>query len=164
MAPPWRKAPPRGSGPETLRPSTRGRTVCRTDDPDGRSREGPVERTEGEPSMTLHRARRAWLAAGAVVLASGLASPAIAGHVSPAQAQAPQDTLTELGVSGSSQTFLLVRGLLYCYTGTLGALVQDKDHVQYILSNNHVLAKENGNLNYGSANETIIQPGLLDEG
>jgi hypothetical protein len=113
--------------------------------------------------MTLHRARRTWLAAGAVVLTAGLASPTLAGHVLPGEPVAPQATLTELGVSGSSQTFLLVKGFLYCYTGTLGALVQDASG-QYILSNNHVLAKENGNLNSGGADGTIIQPGLLDEG
>jgi hypothetical protein len=114
--------------------------------------------------MMLQRSRRVWVAAGAFVLLAGLASPARAGHVAAAGPLAPQTPLIELGVSGSSQTLLLVKSLLYCYTGTLGSLVQDNVGGQYILSNNHVLAKENGNLNYGNANEAIIQPGLLDLG
>jgi hypothetical protein len=46
-----------------------------------------------------------------------------------------------------------------CYGGTLGALVEDGDGVQYILSNNHVLARTN----LASAGEEIIQPGLVDQ-
>jgi hypothetical protein len=121
-----------------------------------------------ELSMTTHRSRGAWLAAVAIVLSAGLAPPARANHLMPADvAQEQQARPIQLGVSGSSQTFLLIKGLLYCYAGTLGSLVQDANH-QYILSNNHVLAKENGKLDYNvpsaSANATIIQPGLLDEG
>jgi hypothetical protein len=116
--------------------------------------------------MTRDRVHRASLNACAVVLFTGLAAPAMAGHVSPAQTQGAQERPIELGGSGSSQTFLLVKNLLYCYTGTLGALVHDTAGVVHVLSNNHVLAKENGNLSYGdaSADATIIQPGLLDEG
>lgn len=115
--------------------------------------------------MTLNRSYKVWLAAGAVVLSASLAPAALANHlVATETTERTQERPIPLGVSGSSQTLLLVRGLFYCYTGTLGALVQDIRGDQYILSNNHVLAKENGNLNYGSANETIIQTGLLDEG
>jgi hypothetical protein len=46
-----------------------------------------------------------------------------------------------------------------CGAGTLGALVQDIFGNQYILSNNHVLAR----INKGLANEMIIQPGSLDQ-
>jgi hypothetical protein len=47
----------------------------------------------------------------------------------------------------------------YVMAGTFGAVVQSKG-VQYVLSNNHVLANENG-LPIGSL---IFQPGLLDHG
>ena len=46
----------------------------------------------------------------------------------------------------------------YCCSGTLGALVED-DIAQYILSNNHVLARTN----VAMAGEGIIQPGLIDQ-
>jgi hypothetical protein len=117
--------------------------------------------------MTLHRSRSAWVAAGAIVLSAGLAPPAFANHLAAGAAQGLQTRPIPLGVSGSSQTFLLVKGLLYCYAGTLGSLVKDTNgNTTYILSNNHVLAKENGKLDYGEPleNDTIIQPGLLDEG
>lgn len=48
---------------------------------------------------------------------------------------------------------------LYCCSGTLGSLVQDAAGNQYILSNNHVLAKTNK----GTIDEDIIQPGLIDQ-
>src|SRR5262249_47813622 len=102
---------------------------------------------------------------GAIVLAVAVPPPALANHVPPANTQAVQERAIELGVSGSSQTFLRIKNAVYCYAGTLGALVQDSAGA-YILSNNHVLAKENGKLTDGdvAANATIIQPGLLDEG
>jgi hypothetical protein len=46
----------------------------------------------------------------------------------------------------------------FCCGGTLGSLVQDSQEVQYILSNNHVLARGNR----GLIGEAIIQPGLID--
>ena len=47
----------------------------------------------------------------------------------------------------------------FCYGGTLGALVKDTSGNQYILSNNHVLARTNA----ATIGEDIIQPGLIDE-
>ncbi len=47
----------------------------------------------------------------------------------------------------------------FCCGGTLGALVQDGNGIQYILSNNHVLARSNS----GRAGDAIIQPGLIDQ-
>lgn len=47
-----------------------------------------------------------------------------------------------------------------CCGGTLGSLVQDSAGTQYVLSNNHVLARSDQSL----AGETIIQPGLIDNG
>lgn len=66
---------------------------------------------------------------------------------------------SELGVSGSSLNFVEMKGRLYCYAGTLGALVEDEGGT-YILSNNHVLAREND----GEFEEPMIQAGILDQG
>jgi hypothetical protein len=118
--------------------------------------------------MIQHHPRGAWLIAGSIALSAGLAPPALANHVQPETTQATQTRPIELGVSGSSQTFLLIKGFLYCYAGTLGGLVQDTTTKQYILSNNHVLAKENEKLDYdvptAAADDAIIQHAMLDEG
>ena len=45
-----------------------------------------------------------------------------------------------------------------CCGGTLGALVQDDQKNEYILSNNHVLAESD----HGQAGDAIDQPGLID--
>lgn len=47
-----------------------------------------------------------------------------------------------------------------CCGGTLGALVQDASGNRYVLSNDHVLARSD----QSTAGETIIQPGLIDNG
>src|SRR5262245_9283927 len=48
----------------------------------------------------------------------------------------------------------------FCYGGTLGALVEDnKTGTEYILSNNHVLARTN----MAASGDGIIQPGLIDQ-
>ncbi len=62
----------------------------------------------------------------------------------------------QLGTSGGNINDIS-RG--FCYGGTLGALVQDSVGIQYILSNNHVLARTNR----GAEGEDIIQPGLIDQ-
>lgn len=46
-----------------------------------------------------------------------------------------------------------------CCGGTLGALVEDPEHNQFILSNNHVLAESD----QGKIGDTIDQPGLIDD-
>jgi hypothetical protein len=64
-----------------------------------------------------------------------------------------------LGVSGGSIDDLkATRRQTTCCGGTLGALVS-QGGVQYILSNNHVLARGNK----GSIGDPVIQPGLIDE-
>jgi hypothetical protein len=47
----------------------------------------------------------------------------------------------------------------FCYGGTLGALVEDGSGNQFILSNNHVLARTNA----AATGEGIVQPGLIDQ-
>lgn len=61
-----------------------------------------------------------------------------------------------LGTSGGN---IKDRTKAFCYGGTLGALVEDANKTQYILSNNHVLARTNA----AKAGEDIIQPGLIDQ-
>jgi hypothetical protein len=66
-----------------------------------------------------------------------------------------QNRPIELGTSGGDINDI---SSLYCCSGTLGALVQGRNGVQYILSNNHVLAR----INKGRKREDIVQPGLVD--
>ena len=61
----------------------------------------------------------------------------------------------KLGTSGGN---INDRSTLYCCSGTLGALVEG-DGVQYILSNNHVLARSN----LAEPGEGINQPGQIDQ-
>jgi hypothetical protein len=46
-----------------------------------------------------------------------------------------------------------------CCGGTLGSLIQSSNGTQYLLSNNHVLARSD----QAAAGEAIIQPGLIDD-
>jgi len=62
----------------------------------------------------------------------------------------------QLGTSGGNINDIS-RG--FCYGGTLGALVEDTSGTEYILSNNHILARTNA----AAIGEDIIQPGLIDE-
>lgn len=94
-----------------------------------------------------------------------------------AKSPKPTDELSRpipLGSSGSSLEHIVIGDTAFCYRGTLGSLVTDGSSF-YILSNNHILAKENvPNLeppNDGSILDTIlavdgfdvIQPSLFDE-
>src|SRR6185437_8981071 len=47
-----------------------------------------------------------------------------------------------------------------CCGGTLGSLVEDSKHDQFILSNNHVLAESD----QGRPGDAIDQPGMIDDG
>lgn len=62
----------------------------------------------------------------------------------------------QLGTSGGNVYDI---STLYCCSGTLGALVQDASGVEYILGNNHVLAR----VNQGTAGDPVSQPGLIDQ-
>src|SRR6266496_1782843 len=62
----------------------------------------------------------------------------------------------QLGTSGGN---INDSSKAFCYGGTLGALVEDGGGNQYILSNNHVLARTNA----AALEEGIIQPGLIDQ-
>jgi hypothetical protein len=90
------------------------------------------------------------------VIATSLADPSKSATASvtvlPLSNQAKQQTPVPLGVSGMNANFLP------CATGTLGSLVADANGTQYILSNNHVLAREDA----GVIGELILQPGIAD--
>ena len=67
---------------------------------------------------------------------------------------------TLLGSSGGNNNDFDEKGnsIIDCCSGTLGALVQDAGGRQYLLSNNHVLARSDR----ASVGDTIVQPGLID--
>lgn len=65
----------------------------------------------------------------------------------------------KLGTSGSNVESMDISGIfLFCCGGTLGGLVE-KDGIQYVLSNNHVIARGNS----GKKGEAILQPSYLDQ-
>ena len=71
-----------------------------------------------------------------------------------------------LGISGGNYNSVAVdkTGNTTCSTGTFGALVQDSSGKQYILSSNHVLARNSSTHGSAGVNEPIVQPGLVDLG
>ena len=86
---------------------------------------------------------------------------------SPSTNQVPQNGAISLGSSGGNDndydTYLDHSGNPYiadCCGGTLGAMVEDTAHNQYILSNNHVLAESD----QAMIGDTIDEPGLIDNG
>jgi hypothetical protein len=78
----------------------------------------------------------------------------------PATHQAQAQALVELGTSGGNNTDYDTQGsrIVDCCSGTLGALVEGAGKRQYLLSNNHVLAKSD----HANVGDTIVQPGLID--
>ncbi|MGD0736716.1 MAG: hypothetical protein ABR976_16415 [Terracidiphilus sp.] len=79
---------------------------------------------------------------------------------SPTAHQAQIATPVSLGSSGGNNNDYDTTGnqIIDCCSGTLGALIQDTNSHQYLLSNNHVLARSD----HASVGDTIIQPGLID--
>lgn len=67
---------------------------------------------------------------------------------------------TLLGSSGGNNNDFDEKGntIVDCCSGTLGALVKDDSGREYLLSNNHVLARSD----QASVGDTIVQPGLID--
>ena len=98
----------------------------------------------------LRRLRLLLVAPALLLLATTLASAD-----SGADHQTTQTPPISLGTSGGNINDI---SKAFCYGGTLGALVSQTDGTQYILSNNHVLAR----LNRATSGEDIIQPGLID--
>lgn len=80
----------------------------------------------------------------------------------PAAHELAQEAPILLGSSGgSNRDYDVADGrILDCCSGTLGALVRDTVGHQYLLSNNHVLARSD----QGAVGDAIVQPGLIDNG
>ncbi|MGA3264829.1 MAG: hypothetical protein ABSC47_12395 [Terracidiphilus sp.] len=78
----------------------------------------------------------------------------------PASHQSQLPTPAPLGNSAGNNNDFDTRGnqIVDCCSGTLGALIQDSGNRQYLLSNNHVLARSD----HAAVGDTIIQPGLID--
>jgi hypothetical protein len=78
----------------------------------------------------------------------------------PATHQAQFPASVALGSSGGNNTDYDTRGeqIVDCCSGTLGALVEDASKREYLLSNNHVLARSDR----ASVGDVIVQPGLID--
>src|SRR5437879_9690826 len=68
----------------------------------------------------------------------------------------PNQCLTQFfGISSGNVNNI---GKSFCCSGTLGSLVKDSSGVEYILSNNHVLA----DTDQAAPGQNISQPGLVD--
>ena len=78
----------------------------------------------------------------------------------PATHQGQLPASVQLGSSGGNNSDYDTRGnqIVDCCSGTLGALIEDASKRQYLLSNNHVLAKSD----HANVGDTIVQPGLID--
>ena len=78
----------------------------------------------------------------------------------PAAHQEQLTTAMPLGSSGGNNNDFDTHGntIADCCSGTLGALIQDNGGRQYLLSNNHVLARSD----HASVGDSIVQPGLID--
>jgi hypothetical protein len=78
----------------------------------------------------------------------------------PAGHQAQLATLMPLGSSGGNNNDFDAHGntIADCCSGTLGALIEDNSGKQYLLSNNHVLARSD----HAAVGDAIVQPGLID--
>jgi hypothetical protein len=78
----------------------------------------------------------------------------------PAMHQAQLPTAMQLGSSGGNNNDYDTQGnqIVDCCSGTLGALIEDGGGHQYLLSNNHVLARSD----HASVGDAIVQPGLID--
>lgn len=65
-----------------------------------------------------------------------------------------------LGSSGGNNNDFDEKGntIVDCCSGTLGSLVKDDSGREYLLSNNHILARSD----HASVGDTIVQPGLID--
>jgi hypothetical protein len=78
----------------------------------------------------------------------------------PASHEMAQSTPIMLGSSGGNNNDYDATGnqIADCCGGTLGSLIEDSSGRQYLLSNNHVLARSD----HAAVGDAIIQPGLID--
>jgi hypothetical protein len=78
----------------------------------------------------------------------------------PSSHQAQLTMPVSLGSSGGNNDDYDTKGnqIVDCCGGTLGSLIQDTNGHQYLLSNNHVLARSD----HATPGDMIVQPGLID--
>ncbi len=78
----------------------------------------------------------------------------------PSAHQSQLATPLSLGTSGGNNDDYDTHGnqIADCCGGTLGSLIQDTNNHQYLLSNNHILARSD----QATVGDAIIQPGLID--
>jgi len=78
----------------------------------------------------------------------------------PASHEAQIATPVALGSSGGNNNDYDTQNnqIVDCCSGTLGSLLEGSDKRQYLLSNNHVLARSD----QASVGDVIVQPGLID--
>src|SRR6266568_6777843 len=78
----------------------------------------------------------------------------------PANHQVQFATPMQLGSSGGNNNDFDAHGntIADCCSGTLGSLIQDNLGHQFLLSNNHVLARSD----HASVGDAVVQPGLID--
>jgi hypothetical protein len=104
-----------------------------------------------------------------IVATAGYSSSRIASEIllnsagissNPATHQAQSAMPALLGSSGGMNNDYDSHGnhVADCCGGTLGSLIQDTGNHQYLLSNNHVLARSD----HASQGDAIVQPGLID--
>jgi hypothetical protein len=91
--------------------------------------------------------------AAVLLNAAGVAS-------NPASHQGQLATPMQLGSSGGNNSDFDLSGntIVDCCSGTLGALIQDGGGKQFLLSNNHILARSD----HATVGDAIVQPGLID--
>ena len=79
----------------------------------------------------------------------------------PGSHQARLSTPISLGSSGGNNNDYDASGnqIVDCCSGTLGSLIQSSTGTQYLLSNNHVLARSD----QAGIGDAIVQPGLIDD-
>jgi hypothetical protein len=115
--------------------------------------------------LTVSSTAGAWVVATVGTSASRTASEVLlntAGVSSdPATHEARLATPVSLGSSGGNNNDYDVSGnqVQDCCGGTLGSLIQSSSGTQYLLSNNHVMARSD----QAAVGETIVQPGLIDD-
>jgi hypothetical protein len=78
----------------------------------------------------------------------------------PASHQVEMTSPMQLGSSGGNNNDFDPNGntIADCCSGTLGSLIQDGTGRQFLLSNNHVLARSD----HAAVGDAIVQPGLID--
>jgi hypothetical protein len=114
----------------------------------------PASLPSGSPDVTLQATLQASLRSAPTTQGTAKLLLNSSATASPLENEAPQTGADVLGTSGGNAHDSANQ---YCCGGTLGALVSIGGQ-QYVLSNNHVLARTD----QATPGDSILQPGLLD--